>query len=126
MKVLPHYLDLEGRRALSPSLYERDAYQDYLRKHPEERSALRFDVQWKAQGKEYSQLKIRLEIRGGKTSQGSDVVLERTVRPKALFSSWSSLTLERENFERVGEVLAWRVSLWNGDRLLGEQASFLW
>ena len=40
VKVLPHYLDLEGRHTLSPSLYERDAYQAVLRQHPERRSGI--------------------------------------------------------------------------------------
>jgi hypothetical protein len=31
VKVLPHYVDLEGRIALAPSLFERDAYQAVLR-----------------------------------------------------------------------------------------------
>ena len=30
-KVLPHWLDLQGRHTLSPSLLERDAYQAKLR-----------------------------------------------------------------------------------------------
>ncbi len=31
IKVLPHFLDQKGRHALSPSLYDRDAYQAHLR-----------------------------------------------------------------------------------------------
>ena len=42
IKVLPHLLDRDGRHTLSPSLYERDAYQAILRAHPIQRSALRF------------------------------------------------------------------------------------
>ena len=34
-KVLPHLLDDKGRHTLSPSLYERDAYQAELRKNPD-------------------------------------------------------------------------------------------
>ena len=34
IKVLPLFLDLKGHDALSPSLYDRDAYQVYLRQHP--------------------------------------------------------------------------------------------
>ena len=48
--MLPHYLDKEGRHTLSPSLYERDAYQAILRQNPEKRGGMRFDVQWKARG----------------------------------------------------------------------------
>src|ERR1051325_4966895 len=63
MKVLPQFLDLKGRHALSPSLYDRDAYQAYLRQHTNEVSGMRFAVQWKAGGASTA-LKLRVEIRG--------------------------------------------------------------
>ena len=34
--------------AKSPSLFDRDAYQAYLREHTNEVSAMRFDIQWQA------------------------------------------------------------------------------
>jgi hypothetical protein len=126
VKVLPHYLDLQGRRALSPSLYERDAYQAHLRKTPEERSGMQFDVQWKAQKTDRSNLKLRVEIRGSKEALGKNFVLEKSIKPKRWFSTWSSLNLEGGDFQRAGDVVAWRVSLWDGDQLLAEQKSFLW
>ena len=66
MKVLPHLLDEQGRHMLSPSLYERDAYQAYLRQHPEKCSGLRFDVHWKASGTGTAALRLFVEIRGSK------------------------------------------------------------
>src|SRR5690348_1436186 len=48
IKVLPHLLDRDSRHTLSPSLYERDAYQSFLRKNADQCAGLRFDVQWKA------------------------------------------------------------------------------
>ena len=51
IKVLPHFLDLKGRAALSPSLYDRDVYQVILRDHPERRSGIRFDMQWRTKPK---------------------------------------------------------------------------
>src|SRR5437867_11725609 len=80
MKVLPHFLDLKGRHALSPSLYDRDAYQAYLREHPEQRSAIRFDVQWKLKSAAYSPLKLRLELRGiAKAALPKEFLLEQSV-----------------------------------------------
>src|SRR6266403_6299519 len=64
IKVLPHFLDLKGCAALSPSLYDRDAYQVELRDHPEKRSGIRFDMQWKTKGTVWSDLKLRVELRG--------------------------------------------------------------
>ena len=62
LKVLPQYLDEEGRHALSPSLYERDAYQYFLRKNPSKRGGLRFDVNWKAKGSKSETLVLRLNV----------------------------------------------------------------
>ncbi len=126
LKVLPHYLDLEGRESLSPSLYERDAYQFLLRNHPEKRSALRFDVNWKARRSAGEKLILRLELRSSGQGMAQPLVLERPVRPKRFFSSWSSLRLEGEEYQNFGQLLAWRVTLWRDDQLLAEQKSFLW
>src|SRR5262245_58449513 len=124
MKVLPHLLDLKGRHTLSPSLYERDAYQARLRLHPEERSGIRFDVQWKSKGGVWEPLKLVVQLRG--LPQGElpkEWVLEKAVEPGQWFSQWTSLTLQGLEYKGVGEVTAWRVSLWEGKQLLGEQKS---
>src|SRR5438046_2660532 len=65
IKVLPHLLDEQGRHALSPSLYDRDAYQARLRQHPEHVSGIRFDVQWKSKGRAAEPLSVIVEMRGG-------------------------------------------------------------
>ena len=64
IKVLPLFLDLKGHDAFSPSLYDRDAYQVYLRQHTNEISAIRFDVLWKASNTDDAKLKLRVELRG--------------------------------------------------------------
>ena len=125
-KVLPHYLDLEGRHMLAPSLYERDAYQAHLRRNPAERSALRFDVNWKAAARRDAKLKLRLELRGSQGGTGTPLVLETPVKPPALFTKWSSLTLSGEEYRNLGDVIAWRATLWDDAQLVAEQKSFLW
>ena len=124
VKVLPFFLDLKGRNAVSPSLFDRDAYQFYLRQHTNEISAVRFDVLWKASKSD--KLKLRAELRGvGAGGLPKQTVLETEVTPK-FFRSWTSLTLGGDDYKNFGEVVAWRVTLWNGDKLLAEQKSFLW
>ena len=126
-KVLPHFLDLKGRHSLSPSLYDRDAYQAQLRQHPEQRSALRFDVLWRATGVK-TKLKLRAELRG--TAHGNlprQTTLETELDPKlAGRSRWSKVKLAGEEYKNFGDVTAWRVTLWDGEQLVGEQKSFLW
>ena len=125
-KVLPHFLDLKGRHALSPSLYDRDAYQAQLRQHPEQRSGISFDVFWKAKTASGALLKLRVELRG--IAQGAlprQKTLESEVKSGRL-SRWTSLTLRGDDYKDFGDVTAWRVTLWEGEQLVGEQKSFLW
>jgi hypothetical protein len=127
IKVLPHFLDHKGRAALSPSLYDRDAYQVILRDHPEQRSGVRFDMQWKIKGTVWSDLKLRVELRG--VAQGESpkqMIFEQPLQAGGWFSHWTSMTLVGEDYKTIGEVTAWRVTLWEGTDLLGEQKSFLW
>jgi hypothetical protein len=128
LKVLPEFLDLKGRNSLSPSLYERDAYQVILRQHPEQRSGVRFYVHWKTKGPPWGPLKLRVELRG--TVEGGlpkQLTLDQALlNPGGLFGRWTNLTLGGEEYKRFGAVTAWRVTLWEGDTLLAEQNSFLW
>jgi hypothetical protein len=125
VKVLPHLLDAKGRQSLSPSLYERDAYQVYLREHPIEISALRFDVQWKAL-KSDQPLKLKVEVRGSKSDLSTPVAFETEVKPPQIFSKWSAITIEKKIYEQIGEIIAWKVTLWEGSEKIAEQESFLW
>lgn len=126
LKILPHYLDLKGRESLSPSLYERDAYQAILRRRPAERSAIRFNVQWKAKAAEDHELKLRVEARGARGNEVSVVTLEKPVRKTGWLTSWTALTLEAEAYKNFGELVAFRATLWDGEKMLAEQKSFLW
>lgn len=126
IKVLPLFLDRQGHDAVSPSLFNRDAYQAYLRQHTNEISAVRFDVLWKATNAKGAKLKLRAELRGvGEHGLPRRTVLETEVTP-AYFRSWTPLRLEGDQLKNFGSLVAFRVTLWNGDQLIAEQKSFLW
>ncbi len=128
IKVLPEYLDSKGRTSLSPSLYDRDAYQAVLRLHPNQRSGIRFYIQWKIKGRPVEPLKARVELRGPALGAlPRHTTLEQTLPPKrGWFGHWTGLTLGGDAYKQFGGVVAWRVTLWEGTRLLAEQKSFLW
>ena len=127
MKVLPLFLDAERRESLSPSLYERDAYQMQLRLHPERRSGIRFAVQFKARRPVWEPLRLRIELRGTAAGQlPRQMVLEQPIETTGWFGRWTTLTLTGDEYRNFGEVTSWRVSLWEGEQLVGEQKSFLW
>jgi hypothetical protein len=123
IKVLPHFLDAKGRASTSPSLFDRDAYQEFLRATPEKRSGLRFDVNWKASY--FPSLKLRVEAKGGKGREPKQETLEQIVKPGPL-GQWTSLTLAGEKYQTFGDLISWRATLLDGTNVLAEQKSFLW
>ena len=126
IKVLPHFLDAKGRHTKSPSLFDRDAYQAWLRRNPPERSGIRYDVQWKAR-EATGPLKLRVELRG--IAEGNlprQKTIEKEVKPSGGISRWDGVALKDDDYKSFGEITAWRVTLWDGEQLLGEQKSFLW
>ena len=126
VKVLPLFLDAQGRDATSPSLFERDAYQAYLREHTNQISAIRYAVQWKSSSSGAEKLKLRIELRGiGEGGIPKLKSLETEVAART-FSQWTNLMLSGEDYKKIGSVVAWRATLWAGDSQLGEQRSFLW
>ena len=125
IKVLTHLVDEQGRTALAPSLYERDAYQLHLRSNPALVAGMRFDVQFKAERKEGPVL-MRIEARGSKSGLGRAQVFEKEVMPARLFSTWGQIALDKAATEALGTVVAWRATIWRNGQLLAEQESFLW
>ena len=120
-KVLPHWLDLQGRHTLSPSLLERDAYQAKLRADRTLCSGIRFDVKWA--GNTSGTVKLQLELRV--TGEAKPVVRELAVKPSRR-GGWDSVTLDGAAFKAIGKIIAWRVRLLDGDTELAERRSFLW
>ena len=124
VKVLPEFLDLKGRNAISPSLYERDAYQAILRKNVKMRSALAFFVQWK--GSASDKLKIRIEMRGVHGNTVKNHTVEESIKKHGWFTTWSTIKFSGEEYQEFGDLIAWRATLWNGDQMVSESKSFLW
>ncbi|MCX8108594.1 MAG: hypothetical protein N3G20_07305 [Verrucomicrobiae bacterium] len=126
VKVLPHYLDKAGRISLSPSLFERDAYQAELRQDPSKRSGIRFDIQWKVRNPDRVPLTLRTELVTTRYTKISPLVIESPVEARSGRSRWTSHRLAGDAFREAGELIAWRVTLWAANTLIAEQKSFLW
>lgn len=122
LKVLPQYVDEKGRTSISPSLFDRDAYQAELRDNPKRRSGMRFHVHWKSRDK--TPLTLRIDARGA-SSRSQVITIERAVEP-GRFSRWTSVPLTGETYTRLGDLIAWRVTLARGTNIVAEQKSFLW
>jgi hypothetical protein len=125
IKVLPQLLDAQGRNALSPSLFDRDAYQMVLRLNPDQVSALRFEVQYKTRGID-GPLRLRIEVRGSKTPMGKHHIFETDVKPGGWLSKWGRLQLDRATSDSIGSLVAWKASLLQNGEEIALQESFLW
>ena len=126
IKVLPLLLDLKGHDAISPSLFDRDAYQARLRAQTNLVSAIRFDVLWTAKKSAGTQFTLRAELRGVLPNGAPHLqTLETNVTP-GFFHTWTSLPLAGDDYKNFGSLVAWRVTLWSGTEQIGEQKSFLW
>jgi hypothetical protein len=128
LKALPLFLDLNGHHTIFPSLYERDAYQVVLRDFPEKRSGILFQVHWKTKGKAAAPVVLKVQLRGlAKAKPPKEITLVQQIQPRGgWFGHWTGLALRGAEYKEFGEVTAWRVTMWEGDRLLGEEQSFLW
>lgn len=124
IKVLPHFVDFQGRHTLSPSLYERDAYQELLRDHPEKRAGLQFEVLWKVSRRVSGPLHLKMELRGG--DSGSLEIVEMDVKRGMFGRRWSRVVLDPKQFARVGTMTAWKATLLQGVEIIAESQSFLW
>lgn len=120
-KVLPHWLDLQGRHTLSPSLLERDAYQDRLRKDRALCSGIRFDVKWSKNTSGDAKLQLELRV----TGITKPIVRELAIKPGRR-SGWDAVTLHGDAFKALGKIIAWRVRLLDGEIELAKRRSFLW
>lgn len=126
VKVLPFLLDAQGHDSTSPSLFDRDAYQAQLRQNTNAVSAIRCAVLWNAEKSPSEKIRLRAELRAvGERGVPKLKTLETEVTPR-FFRQWTSLTLGGEEYKKFGAVVAWRVTLWRGDRQLDEKKSFLW
>lgn len=135
VKVLPMYLDKEGLHTRTPNLFERDAYQVHLRQHRELQSGMIFAIQVKAPQAATKKMRLRLELRGvARGDFPSQLMVETFLPPKGGSGRWVYLTIYDAERDYLGEVTAWRASLWEEgswdgetqELLVAEQKSFLW
>jgi hypothetical protein len=126
VKVLPFLIDQQGRIAKSPSLFDRDAYQAYLRIHTNDVSGIRYDVLWQAGTSAGPGLKLRVELHGaGEASLPKAKTLEAEIAPGKT-GAWTEMKFDGDEYKYFGSITAWRATLWSGTNLVDEQKSFLW
>lgn len=126
VKVLPFWVDKAGRIAKSPSLFDRDAYQQFLLEHTNDIAGIRYDVHWKKGKSAGENMKLRVELRGvTETSLPKAKILEVNLAP-GTSGAWTEVPFTGDEFKQFGSIIAWHTTLWSGTNMVGEQKSFLW
>jgi hypothetical protein len=81
-------------------------------------------VQWKAS--KSPDLAMKVEMRGICTNKATTVTLETALGKQSWFSTWTEIAIKGDEYKQFGEMVAWRVTLWDGKTQLAEQRSFMW
>lgn len=85
---------------------------------------MRFAVQWKAP--RGGPLKVRVELRGAHGMELTTAMIEEPLQRHGLFSTWTAVKLSGEKYQQFGELVAWRVTLWDANQEVAQRQSFLW
>jgi hypothetical protein len=127
LKVLPHWLDQQGRHTLSPSLFERDAYQQHLSLHRDEVSTMRFDVNWRLATRDLTGCTLHLEARVGRDDAIETIEHEVPLQlPSLRRQGWTGIQIPEGSWDPESNLMAWRVTLRQESTILATRTSFLW
>ena len=124
--MLPHYLDDQGRHTLSPDLFQRDAYQEYLFQNPEVVSTVRYDAFWGAFASKQGPDTVRLDLRGTRNGEPTDHSIEAAVADNRRGRKWVGVTVSPEDYAGIGRVVAWRLVASKDGQEVETARSFLW
>lgn len=126
LKVLPHYLDENGKHALSPSFLERDAYQALLRQNPDRVTGVRYDILWQIQAPSDEPWALSMSLRTASRPGEAPLTLEQPVSGAKRGRGWVAVQLDGDAYREAGEVIAWHLQVLDGELELASQRSFLW
>ncbi len=100
--------------------------QFHLRKEAKAARRRALAVQWKAKNVDWSKLRLRAEMRCLLEDHLHTVFKEEPAVRNGHFSTWSEFRIEGVDYKTFGQIVAWRVTLFEGDHQLGQLESFLW
>jgi len=83
-------------------------------------------VQWKAKKVDWAKLRLRAEMRCLLGDDLHTVTMEEPAVKNGHFSSWSEFRIEGADYKTFGQIVAWRVTLFEGDHQINQLESFLW
>jgi hypothetical protein len=65
-------------------------------------------------------------MRGNTKDKTTHATISRPLVRRGRWSQWSAVHITGDEYAALGKLVAWRASLWDGDKMVAEQRSFLW
>ena len=101
-------------------------YQYALRHDPNRQTGARFHIKWKSP-KRAERIRLVLELQGlSTTNESTRATLTANQPDMDGWAEWTTVDITGEQFKKLGEIMAWRVTLYSGDRVMAEQPSANW
>jgi hypothetical protein len=107
-------------------LKEEAVYQYELRHHPELQRGARFHIKWKAP-RGSAPFRLVLDVQGLTADNVSTRGTFTQDYPEHDgWAEWATMDISGKEFKRLGTIMAWRISLYKGDRVMAELPSGNW
>lgn len=102
------------------------AYQYVLRHEPRRQTGARFHIKWKAPRKT-DQLRLVLDLQGlNASNESTRDSISRSFPDRDDWAEWTTIDVTGAQFKKLGTIMAWRVTIHSGDRIMAELPSANW
>jgi hypothetical protein len=102
------------------------AYQYDLRHDPFRQRGARFHIKWKAP-RRAERIRLVLDLQGLNPANESTRATVAAHQPDMDgWAEWTTLDIKGQQFKKLGEIMAWRVTLYSGDQVMAELPSANW
>ena len=127
LKVNRVLLDEKGYETdVVGNLKEEADYQFLLRHEPTKQQGVRFHIKWKAPRHARS-LRLQVEIRGlNAQNQTTSDVESLSLEENEGWAGWSTLEVTEKKFKKLGQITAWKITLFSGGQAKAVLPSANW
>ena len=127
LKVNRNLLDNLGYETFAVGDLKKEAdYQYMLRHSPLKQKGVRFHIKWKAPRRSGA-IRLVLDVQG---LNAANLTTRDTVTQNYPdmdgWAEWSTIDITGKQFKQIGEIMAWRVTICSGDRVMAELPSANW
>ena len=129
IKVNHEWIDSEGHTHAEIADFPAKAKYQKTLDDTGKHSGIRFHIHWTTPSARLPHFAVKLEVQGydAKTQRETLETLLATYPKNPRFKSgWSRLDIKRDTLERLGDLMAWKVTLFQNGQFVAERKSFTW